>query len=206
MERKTIHMQNDISICDKCKKVAKPWETIDCWSIVDGENYCLECSKEYKVGWYENHENEKPKIKERVLVNGSFDVLHVAHLSLLKYARKFGDHLTVAINSDSSIKHNKGPNRPINNQNDRAGFLALLGFIDKVVIFNEFTAEEVLEREKPQIWVKGGTYNLDNIPIGEKMACLRNGIDIKFFDYMDGYSTTKIIEKTKAFQNSFTFN
>ena len=142
----------------------------------------------------------------KVLVNGSFDILHLAHLSLLKYARKFGDHLTVAINSDKSIRHNKGPTRPINNDRDRARFLELLGFIDKVIIFNEFTAEEVLEREKPQIWVKGGTYNLDTIPVSEKMVCLRNGTDIKFFDYMEGYSTTKTIEKMKAFQNGFTFN
>ena len=142
----------------------------------------------------------------KVLVNGAFDVIHLGHLSLLKYARKFGDHLTVAINSDESIKYNKGPKRPINNQNDRKRFLELLGFIDKVVIFDEFTAEKVLERESPQIWVKGGDYHWDKIPVSEQMACLRNGIEVKFFDYMEGYSTTKIIEKTKAYQNNFTFN
>ena len=141
-----------------------------------------------------------------VLVNGSFDILHLGHLSLLKYARKFGDHLTVALNSDKSIRYNKGPTRPINNQNDRQRFLELLGFIDKVIIFDEYTAEAVLERETPKIWAKGGDYNLDTIPIGEKMACLRNGIEIVFFDYIEGYSTTKIIEKTKAYQNNFTFN
>ena len=109
-------------------------------------------------------ENSDKKI---VFTNGCFDILHTGHIRYLREAAALGNILVVGINSDSSVKRLKGLDRPINNQNDRAEMLAAYDFIDKVVIFNENTPYEVIKECKPDILVKGGDYE-ENEVVGKE--------------------------------------
>jgi D-beta-D-heptose 7-phosphate kinase/D-beta-D-heptose 1-phosphate adenosyltransferase len=130
-----------------------------------------------------------------VFTNGCFDILHLGHIELLKYAKSLGDTLIVGLNSDESVKKLKGDLRPINNELTRKTILESLKFVDSVVIFNEETPLELIKHIQPNIIVKGGDYKKDNV-IGyelEKMGLL----EIKLFNYMPNNSTTLIIEKIK---------
>jgi rfaE bifunctional protein nucleotidyltransferase chain/domain len=136
-----------------------------------------------------------------IFTNGCFDIIHVGHVKLLefcvsRFCKTFDNsYIVVGLNSDNSIKQIKGPNRPINNQNDRKIVLESIKYVDQVVIFDETNVCSLLERIKPNIWVKGGDYNLDTINQEELKTARKLGIKIEFFDYLEGYSTTKIIEK-----------
>jgi rfaE bifunctional protein nucleotidyltransferase chain/domain len=96
-----------------------------------------------------------------VATGGCFDLLHVGHLSTLRAARQLGDCLIVCLNSDRSVRALKGPARPVVPENDRARLLAALDCVDAVVIFDESTPHQVLDRLRPDVWVKGGDYHLD---------------------------------------------
>ena len=98
-----------------------------------------------------------------VTTNGIFDILHIGHIRYLKKAKKLGDVLIIAINSDSSTKQIKGTKRPLNNENDRMEALAALECVDYVIIFNEENPIKILEEIKPNIHVKGGDYKIDKI-------------------------------------------
>lgn len=138
----------------------------------------------------------KSKSKTIALTNGCFDILHIGHARYLKQAKELADILIVGINSDSSVKQLKGENRPINNENDRAELLSYFEFIDYVVIFNEKTADNLLLSIKPDIYVKGGDYTKESLP--EKNSIDKINANVAFIDFVNGYSTTNIINRSKA--------
>lgn len=125
-----------------------------------------------------------------VFVNGVFDVLHLQHLKLLNYAKSLGHILIVGIDSDLKVKIDKGPDRPFNDENDRAEFLGLLGCVDQVYIFHtKQQLESLIKFVKPDIMVVGSDYR-DKEVVGSQYAK-----ELKFFERVPGYSTTRILEK-----------
>ena len=130
-----------------------------------------------------------------VSTNGCFDILHQGHVEYLAYARQLGDVLIVAINSDASVTAIKGPNRPINSETARAKVLAALRPVDGVCIFSEKTPVDFLRAVKPHIHVKGGDWDLSKIP--EKAVIESWGGKVVAAPYLDGFSTTAIIEKSQ---------
>ncbi len=122
----------------------------------------------------------------KVFVNGTFDVLHLGHLAMLNYARRLGDTLIVAIDSDNRVRRLKGPDRPINTYYERRAMLENLKAVDEVKIFD--TDQDLINLIKGcDIMVKGGDYR--NLPvIGAEH------IEVVFFDRIDGYSSTKKIQ------------
>ena len=138
-------------------------------------------------------EELKKQNKIIVTTNGVFDILHLGHIKYLQEAKKLGDVLIVAINSDSSVKQIKGPERPINNEQSRAEVLAALSFVDYVVIFNETDPVNILSEIKPDIHVKGGDYKIDEII--EKDIVEKNNGKIVLIPEIKGYSTTDLINK-----------
>ncbi len=132
------------------------------------------------------------KLNNIVFTNGCFDLLHIGHIELLKYAKTLGSYLVVGLNSDSSVKKIKGDKRPINTQNTRKIILESLRYVDEVIIFDEETPLELIKKIQPQIIVKGGDYNKEDV-VGyefEKLGLL----EVKIFKYVPNNSTTKIIE------------
>jgi D-beta-D-heptose 7-phosphate kinase/D-beta-D-heptose 1-phosphate adenosyltransferase len=131
--------------------------------------------------------------KKVVLTNGCFDILHAGHVHLLREAKKLGDILIVALNSDDSVKRlGKGAGRPINSLKDRAEVIAALGVVDFVVSFEQDTPEALLEYLKPDVFVKGGDYDAENM-IGSDIV-KRYGGKVKTINFLSGFSTTKIIK------------
>ena len=131
--------------------------------------------------------------KKVVFTNGVFDILHVGHLTYLEEARYLGDVLVVGVNSDSSVKTNKGDKRPINSEKFRAEMLLGLKFVDFTVIFDEKTPENLLDLLKPDIHVKGGDYRKEDLPETEIVE--KNGGEVKILSFVDNISTTEIIKK-----------
>jgi D-beta-D-heptose 7-phosphate kinase/D-beta-D-heptose 1-phosphate adenosyltransferase len=125
----------------------------------------------------------------KVFVNGTFDILHVGHLALLEYAFNQGEMLTVAIDSDRRIRELKGTNRPINNQQDRKTMLKYLYMVDEIYVFD--TDEELIEliKQHCDIMVKGSDYR--GRPIIGSEYCK----EIKFYERIEKYSTTEIIQR-----------
>lgn len=133
--------------------------------------------------------------KTIVFTNGCFDILHVGHLRYLNEAKKQGDVLVVGVNSDTSVKKLKGDTRPINNEKDRAEMLNGLKPVDFTVIFEELTPVKILEKLKPSIHVKGGDYKKEDLPETEVVE--KNGGIIKILSFVDGKSTTNIVNRIK---------
>ncbi len=131
--------------------------------------------------------------KTFVATNGCFDILHVGHVRYLQKTKSLADFSVVMLNSDKSVKLIKGDSRPINNQNDRAEILTALSCVDYVVLFEEKSPAELLEKIKPDIYTKGADYTLDTLP--EREIVERNGIKVEFIDFVQGKSTTNIINK-----------
>ena len=115
--------------------------------------------------------------------------------SYLKKSKEFGDVLIVGLNSDVSVKSIKGPNRPINNENDRAEVLCALNSVDYVVLFDEKSPVDLLDKIKPNIYTKGADYTLNTLP--EADVILKNNGWVEFIDFVEGKYTTKIIDKMK---------
>ena len=128
-----------------------------------------------------------------VFTNGCFDLLHIGHITLLEQARRFGDRLIVAINSDASVSALKGPTRPIVSQTERARVLAALAAVDAVVVFDEPTPLELIVAARPDVLVKGGDYQADSI-VGAKEIASWGG-DVRIVPLVEGFSTTRLIEK-----------
>ncbi|MDR2676586.1 MAG: adenylyltransferase/cytidyltransferase family protein [Endomicrobium sp.] len=105
--------------------------------------------------------------KQIVFTNGCFDLIHLGHIVLLEKAKSFGDILIVAINSDKSLSNLKGAKRPLVKENERAKILLSLKFVDYVIIFDEQTPENILEKLRPDILVKGQDYEFSEI-VGRK--------------------------------------
>lgn len=131
--------------------------------------------------------------KKVVFTNGCFDILHVGHLRYLTEAKKQGDILIVGINSDSSVRSLKGTGRPINNEIDRAEMISGLKCVDFTVIFNELTPIEIIDELKPSIHVKGGDYTKEALP--ETIAVEKHGGEVIILPFVEGKSTTKIVNK-----------
>ncbi|MEO5666670.1 MAG: D-glycero-beta-D-manno-heptose 1-phosphate adenylyltransferase [Bdellovibrionota bacterium] len=131
-----------------------------------------------------------------VTTNGCFDLLHKGHVQYLEYARSLGEILIVALNADASVKKLKGPTRPINTAADRAYVVAALSCVDGVCIFEEETPSAWLETIRPSVHVKGADWQGKKIPEEE---LLKNwGGRVHYAKYLDGYSTTNLIEKSKG--------
>lgn len=128
-----------------------------------------------------------------VFTNGCFDLLHVGHVRYLQEAKAQGSILVVGVNSDASVKRLKGPTRPIQNENDRAEILAALKAVDFTVIFTEDTPENLIHKVRPHILVKGGDWKINQI-VGADFV-LSYGGQVKSLQFVEGRSTTKIIEK-----------
>ncbi|MDZ4817125.1 MAG: adenylyltransferase/cytidyltransferase family protein [Verrucomicrobiota bacterium] len=130
--------------------------------------------------------------------NGCFDLLHKGHVTYLQKARGKVDRLIVGINSDDSVRQlNKGPNRPINCEGDRAFVLAGLTCVDAVVIFSEKTALGCLQSFNPDVFFKGGDYTLKTLDQGEVSHVQSYGGRITLIPMVAGRSTTLIIKKMK---------
>jgi D-glycero-beta-D-manno-heptose 1-phosphate adenylyltransferase len=136
-----------------------------------------------------------------VTTNGVFDIIHIGHIRYLQEAKKLGDILIVAINSDNSVKKIKGPKRPLNNENDRAEALAALDCVDYVTVFDENNPIKVLERIKPNVHVKGGDYEISQIV--EKKTVEKNKGIVVLIPEVKGYSTSDLIERIVGLYGSY---
>ena len=139
--------------------------------------------------------NLKEQGKTIVTTNGCFDILHVGHVRYLEKAKSFGDVLIVALNSDKSVKSIKGESRPINNENDRAEVLSGLRSVDYVVLFDEDSPIDLLLQIKPDVHTKGADYTIESLP--EAKGIMEAGGRIEFISFVEGKSTTSIIEKMR---------
>lgn len=134
--------------------------------------------------------------KKVVFTNGCFDILHAGHVTYLEKAKAQGDVLVLGLNTDESVRRLKGPERPINNELDRARVVGGLRAVDYVVFFGENTAEAVIAQVRPDVYVKGGDYTLDTLP--EAKIVQSYGGKVAFIDMVEGRSTTNIIKKIKG--------
>jgi rfaE bifunctional protein nucleotidyltransferase chain/domain len=133
--------------------------------------------------------------KKVVFTNGCFDLLHVGHVRYLRAARELGDVLAVGINGDDSVRELKGPNRPLNNERDRAELVAALECVDLVTIFPEARATRLLEMVRPAIYAKGGDYTPATLNAEERAMLEKIGTDIRIIPFEAGYSTSLMLEK-----------
>ena len=133
-----------------------------------------------------------------VFTNGCFDIIHVGHIDLLTECRKHGGCLVVGLNSDHSIRRNKGLKRPINRAKDRAKVLAAMSAVDAVVIFHEDTPTVLVKRLKPDVIVKGAEY--EEAVIAGGTAVKRRGGRVVRAPMTDGYSTSALIDKIRSTQ------
>jgi len=129
-----------------------------------------------------------------VTTNGSFDILHLAHVKILEKAKSLGDILVVLLNSDASVKRNKGSDRPIVPESERAEMLASLECIDYVMLFEEDEVHEPLSRLKPSIHAKGGSFIPERVK-KEQEVMESNGGKWVNFNLISGFSTTNVIKK-----------
>ena len=136
--------------------------------------------------------------KSLVLTNGCFDLLHAGHLFLLDKTSLLADELWVAINSDSSVRSLKGPNRPLQGERERAYALLCLEFVDVVLLFNGMRLDEEIRTLSPDVYAKGGDYTLDTIDAGERAELEAVGAKIHFVPFLEGYGTTDLIRRIKS--------
>ncbi|MBL7767087.1 MAG: D-glycero-beta-D-manno-heptose 1-phosphate adenylyltransferase [Chitinophagaceae bacterium] len=134
--------------------------------------------------------------KKVVFTNGCFDIIHQGHNTYLLQAAEFGNKLIVAVNSDDSVRRLKGPKRPVVDQYSRAFNLASHLYIDAVIIFDEDTPEQLIQTLQPDVLVKGGDYTLDKI-VGAQDVLKRGG-QVEIIPFLEGYSTTNIVEKIQS--------
>jgi D-beta-D-heptose 7-phosphate kinase/D-beta-D-heptose 1-phosphate adenosyltransferase len=159
------------------------------------------CSTSHKVvdweaaaRWVKELQGEGQKV---VFTNGCFDLLHPGHVGCLEEARALGDALIVGVNTDASVARlGKGAGRPLTPEADRARVLAALACVDRVVLFDEDTPLEILSLLQPDVLVKGGDYQLDEI-VGREMVEARGG-RVAALPLVPGYSTTKLIDRIRA--------
>lgn len=126
---------------------------------------------------------------KKIFTNGCFDILHRGHFELLRYCQTLG-YVIVGLNSDSSVKQNKGFYRPVNKEEDRKFMLECCAFVDEVVLFSEKTPYNLIKEISPDIIVKGGDYKKENV-IGNDIA------PVEIFNYVEGYSTTSLFKRGK---------
>lgn len=135
--------------------------------------------------------------KPVVFTNGVFDILHRGHVSYLAQARALGASLVVGLNSDHSARQlGKGPDRPLNGEADRACVLAALESVSLVVLFDERTPVGLLKRVRPELYVKGGDYDIESL---EETRWVRSwGGDALALSFVNGYSTTSLVTRIRS--------
>lgn len=138
----------------------------------------------------------KAQKKSIVFTNGCFDILHIGHIHYLEAAKSLGDVLIIGVNTDKSVSDLKGPERPINQQDDRANVLSALRAVDVVVLFDESTPLSLISEIMPDILVKGGDYTLETI-VGADIVLAHQG-KVEIIPFVDGKSTSSIINKIKS--------
>lgn len=141
----------------------------------------------------EEHRREGKRI---VLTNGCFDVLHRGHTRYLNQAKQLGDVLVVALNSDSSVRKLKGPDRPVNHEADRAAVIAALSCVDHVTIFDTPTPIPLIDLLRPDVYAKGGDYTPEMLQ--ETAAVERYGGTVTILDYVPEHSTTAVLERIRS--------
>lgn len=149
--------------------------------IVSWEN-----AKEHVAIWKQNQE----KI---VFTNGCFDIVHLGHIDYLEKAKNKGTKLIVGLNTDQSVSRLKGPKRPLVDENARSRMMAAFEFVDMVVLFDEQTPLQLIEYLLPHVLVKGNDYRVNQIVGAEQV--MQNGGVVETIELVEGYSTSKIIEK-----------
>lgn len=130
-----------------------------------------------------------------VVTNGCFDLLHRGHVTYLAQARAQGDALLVGLNSDASVRALKGPDRPVNPEEDRAVVLSALACVDAVCVFSERSALNFLRRAAPEVYVKGGDYTLATLDQEERRAVEAGGGRIVILPLVPGRSTTALLQR-----------
>ncbi len=131
-----------------------------------------------------------------VFTNGCFDIMHRGHNTYLLQAAEFGNKLVVGVNSDDSVRRLKGELRPVIDQYSRAFNLASHTFVDAVILFDEDTPEKLIESLRPDVLIKGGDYTLETI-VGAQQV-LDYGGQVEIIPFLEGYSTTNIVNKMSA--------
>lgn len=149
-------------------------------------------SADAAAAWVESLHRDGRRL---VFTNGVFDIVHPGHVRYLRDARALGDALVVAVNSDRSVRANKGPGRPINPEQERAEVLAALTPVDAVVLFDEDTPRAVIARLQPDVLVKGSDWAENDI-VGRDVVEARGGRVVRM-DLAAGFSTTKLIEQVQ---------
>ena len=142
-------------------------------------------------------EEQRQRGKKVVATNGCFDLLHVGHVRFLQEAKALGNVLIVGVNGDASVRELKGEGRPVNGEADRAEVVAGLGCVDAVIIFPEKRATRFLESVKPDLYVKGGDYQTDQLDKDELDAVNKGGGRVQVLDLTPGRSTTAVLQKLK---------
>jgi|SRR6185295_197525 len=143
------------------------------------------------------HAKMKRAGKRLVFTNGCFDLIHAGHVRYLTQARALGDALVVALNSDRSVRALKGDGRPIMNEQERAEVIAALEAVNYVIVFDEETPRELIAALLPDVLVKGGDWPLNQIVGREEVEAA--GGRVLSLPYVEGSSTTEIIERIKSF-------
>jgi len=136
--------------------------------------------------------------KRLVLTNGVFDLLHPGHLYSLAAARRLGDALFIAINSDASVRALKGPTRPILSEAQRAYALGALACVDAIVVFNTERLTAEIRALSPDVYAKAGDYTLETLNAEERATLEACGADIRFLPFLEGFSTTQLIARIRA--------
>ena len=131
-----------------------------------------------------------------VFTNGCFDILHLGHVDYLAKAASLGDRLIVALNTDQSVSQLKGPNRPVIHQDTRLFKMAAFHFVDAVILFDEETPLELINLLSPDVLVKGGDYTIETIVGADEV--LSKGGSVEVIPFLEGHSTTSIIERIKG--------
>jgi rfaE bifunctional protein nucleotidyltransferase chain/domain len=133
------------------------------------------------------------KDQKIVFTNGCFDIIHRGHVEYLAQAASHGDQLVIGLNTDASVKRLKGTSRPVQDENSRALILAAFSFVSKVVLFDEDTPFELIKLVQPDILVKGGDYNAEDI-VGYDIVKNKGG-EVITIDLVEGHSTSSIIDR-----------
>jgi rfaE bifunctional protein nucleotidyltransferase chain/domain len=161
---------------------------MDYYTHIQNKILSSESLDETLTSWRRN----KQKI---VFTNGCFDILHRGHVEYLAKAASFGDVMLMGLNSDSSVRSIKGPERPVQDERTRSLVLASLEFVAGVVIFEGNTPYELIKKVQPDFLVKGADYKTENI-VGYDIVMAKGGA-VKTIELVEGYSTTGIINKLK---------
>ncbi|MBD3425982.1 MAG: D-glycero-beta-D-manno-heptose 1-phosphate adenylyltransferase [Candidatus Omnitrophica bacterium] len=144
-------------------------------------------------------EHQRSSCRKIGFTNGCFDIIHLGHVRYLSEAKSLCDNLVVGVNSDASVKRIKGSSRPVNTEWVRMEVLAALECVDYVVMFEEDTPEELIKLVNPHVLIKGGDWKEEDI-VGAGYV-KKNGGSVKVIPYLEGFSTTNIIERMKELQD-----